>query len=67
VDELSLDDAPPCAICLKPIQTTVVRVMMWANDHPETLVREDATEDEAELVFVHRDCFLPVMHRDYSI
>jgi hypothetical protein len=67
VDELPLDDAPPCAIYLNPIHTTVVRVMVWANDHPETLVREDATDDEAALVFVHRDCFLPVMHADYSI
>ena len=48
-------------------ETTMLRVLVWASDHPEALVSEDATDDESALAIVHRTCFLKVMHPDYHL
>ena len=48
-------------------ETTMLRVLVWASDHPEAFVSEDATDDESALAIVHRACFLKVMHPDYHL
>ncbi len=54
-------------MCLKPVHTTMLWVRVGASDHPESLTPAYATDDDAAFVIVHRECVLPVMHRDYSI
>jgi hypothetical protein len=61
------DDQPTCAICLEPIPTTMLRVLVWGADRNELKVPEDATEEEAAFAVVHRDCFARVMHPSYRL
>jgi hypothetical protein len=59
-------DQPTCAICMKPVEVGILRVVSWAAEHG-ALIPESTPDDEAALAVVHRDCFVAVMHPDYVL
>jgi len=68
-----VNDQPTCAICLKPVDVGILRVVSWAAEHgasvPENTPHAEAAldSDEAALAVVHRDCFVAVMHPNYVL